>query len=69
MLAESEAMRRVLVPPVPAPPEMDPVRFEDKDGGLWLSYSDYRALERNIIALREYARELEIVIWFYEGGQ
>jgi hypothetical protein len=32
---------------------------------LWLSYNDYRALERNIISLREYAARLEIVIWFY----
>jgi len=44
---------------------MEPVVFEDRDGGLWLSYNDYRALERNIIALREYSRKLEIVIWFY----
>jgi hypothetical protein len=48
---------------------MEPVRFEDRDQGLWLSYSDYRALERNIIALREYAGRLEIVIWFYREGQ
>ena len=54
-----------LQPPMPISPVMEPVMFEDKDGGLWLSYNDYRALERNIIALREYAARLEIVIWFY----
>jgi hypothetical protein len=45
---------------------MEPVRFEDRDGGLWLSYDNYRALERNVIALREYAARLEIIIGFYE---
>jgi hypothetical protein len=44
---------------------MEPVRFEDQDGGLWLSYENYRALERNVIALREYAARLEIIIRFY----
>jgi hypothetical protein len=44
---------------------MEPVEFQDRDGGLWFSYKDYRALERNIIALREYAARLEIVIGFY----
>ena len=60
-----------LRPPLPARPEMEPVRFEDaetklpSDGGLWLSYNDYRALERNVIALREYAARLEVIIGFY----
>jgi hypothetical protein len=44
---------------------MEPVAFEDRDGGLWLSYDDYRALERNVIALQEYAERLEIIVWFY----
>jgi hypothetical protein len=44
---------------------MEPVEFEDRDGGLWLSYEDYRALERNVIALREYAARLEAAIGFY----
>lgn len=57
----------LLAPPVPAAPEMEPVRFEDLDGGLWLSYDEYRALERNIIATREYAARLETVIEFYRG--
>jgi hypothetical protein len=45
---------------------MEPVVFEDRDEGLWLSYENYRALERNIIALREYAARLEIIIGFYK---
>jgi hypothetical protein len=52
-------------PPAPAAPEIEPVQFEDRDGGLWLSYDNYRALERNVIALREYAARLEIIIGFY----
>lgn len=63
----AEAMN-ALAPPLPTAPEMEPVQFEDhRDGGLWLSYNDYRALERNIIALREYSRRLEVIIWFYRG--
>jgi len=64
-IQEWEDAMKALVPPMPVPPEMEPVMFEDKDDGLWLSYNDYRALERNIIALREYAQKLETVIWFY----
>ena len=45
---------------------MEPVIFEDKDGGLWLAYDQYRALERNIIALREYIARLETALDFYE---
>jgi hypothetical protein len=44
---------------------MEPVEFEDRAGGLWLSYDNYRALERNVIALREYATRLEILIEFF----
>jgi len=58
-----------LAPPLPTAPEMEPVQFEDRDGGLWLSYNDYRALERNVIALREYSRRLEVIIWFYREGK
>jgi hypothetical protein len=46
---------------------MEAVIFADRDGGLWLSYNDYRAMERNIIAMREYAAKLKAVIEFYEG--
>lgn len=52
---------------MPKAPDMEPVSFKDRDGGLWLSYDDYRALERNVIALREYAARLEIIIGFYKG--
>jgi len=52
---------------MPKAPDMEPVSFEDRDGGLWLSYDDYRALERNVIALREYAARLEVIIGFYKG--
>jgi hypothetical protein len=45
---------------------MEPVEFEDRDEGLWLSYNDYRALERNVIAMREYAARLEIILKFYK---
>jgi len=51
-------------------PQIEPVRFEARDGGLWLSHDDYRALERNIIAMREYAARLEAVLecWTGEGN-
>ncbi|MDR3356478.1 MAG: hypothetical protein LBO04_04740 [Spirochaetaceae bacterium] len=47
------------------PPVTEAVGFEDREGGLWLSYNDYRALERNIIAMREYTARLELIIEFY----
>jgi hypothetical protein len=67
--AEIQATLEAIAPPMPAPPEMEPVHFEDRDGGLWLSYNDYRALERNVIAMREYAERLEIVCKFYREGR
>jgi hypothetical protein len=51
---------------MPPEPVMEQVRFVDRDGGLWLSYEQYRALERNIIALREYVQRLVIIIEFYQ---
>ncbi len=65
--AELEKVEAALVPPMPKAPDMEPVSFEDRDNGLWLSYDDYRALERNVIALREYAARLEVIIGFYKG--
>lgn len=56
----------VLTPPRPSMPVMESVVFEDKDEGLWLAYEQYRKLERNIIALREYTARLEVIIDFYE---
>jgi hypothetical protein len=68
--AEAQSALAVLIPPMPVQPEMEPVHFEDHgDGGLWLSYNDYRSLERNVIAMREYAERLEITIKFYRGEQ
>ena len=60
-----DAALAALTPPMPLSPVMEPVRFEGRDGGLWLSYSDYRSLERNVIAMREYIEKLEIIIRFY----
>jgi hypothetical protein len=45
---------------------METAAFEDRDGGLWLSYKDYRSLERNVIAMREYAARLNAVIEYYK---
>jgi hypothetical protein len=56
-----------IAPVKPAKPAMERVVFEDAAGGLWLSWESYRAMERNIIAMREYEGKLEAVIEFYEG--
>jgi hypothetical protein len=63
--AEIERTVKAVAPEVPAAPVPEPVVFVDADGGLWLSYHDYRVLERNVIALREYAARLEIIVKFY----
>lgn len=63
--ARLDAAVRGVMPEAPPAPEMRSVTFEDKDGGLWLSYADYRALEKNILAMREYAARLELIIEFY----
>ena len=64
--AEAQAIVAAIAPPLPPAPAMEPVRFEDRgDGGLWLSYNDYRALERNVTAIREYSSRLEIIIKYY----
>ena len=65
-VTELDAAVTALEPEAPPAPEEEPVRFEDRDGGLWLSYSDYRALERNVIALREYEARLLLIIGFYK---
>ena len=64
---DAEVALAAIAPPMPAIPLMEPVRFEPGEGGLWLSYNDYRTLERNVIAMREYAARLEIIIKFYRG--
>ena len=65
--ADAEAVLSAIAPAIPAMPQIEPVRFEARDGGLWLSHDDYRALERNIIAMREYAARLEAVLEFWAG--
>jgi len=62
---DAQGINTALAPPLPAAPELEPVAFEDRGGGLWLAYAEYRKLERNVIALREYAALLEIVARFY----
>jgi hypothetical protein len=47
-------------------PTLESPVFVDRDGGLWLSYEDYRKLERNVIALQAYAAELEEIVIYYE---
>ena len=64
--AEIDAVLKNIAPEKPSAPTMEPVVFQDKDGGLWLSYEAYRSLERNIIAIREYAARLEVIIAFWE---
>ena len=66
---ELERAIEALEPEAPPAPEEEPVRFRDADGGLWLSYEDYRALERNVIALREYAGRLLLIVDYYRGGR
>jgi hypothetical protein len=44
-VAKAQALRA-------AAAEKEPAAFADQDGGLWLAYKQYRALERNIRALR-----------------
>lgn len=57
----------LLTPPRPSVPDLEPVVFEDRgDGGLWLAYEQYRALERNVISLREYMGKLEAILDFYQ---
>ena len=53
------------MPEAPPAPKMNAVTFEDRDGGLWLSYANYRALEKNILALRGYAERLALIVEFY----
>jgi hypothetical protein len=64
-VTELDAAVKALEPEAPAAPEEEPVRFEERDGGLWLSYENYRALERNVIALREYAARLSLIAEYY----
>jgi len=58
-----------LAPDVPPAPKAETVTWTDSGNGLVLSYDDYRALERNIISLREYAAKLLVIINFYGGAK
>jgi hypothetical protein len=60
-----ETVIKAIAPDVPDAPILEPVEFQEWAGGLWLSNNDYRSLERNVIALREYAARLEIIVRFY----
>ncbi|MDR2510234.1 MAG: hypothetical protein LBC77_06280 [Spirochaetaceae bacterium] len=68
-MARLDAAASALEPEVPDAPEMEAVNFEDREGGLWISYNDYRALERNILALREWAAKLEAAAEFYREAR
>jgi hypothetical protein len=64
---KTETVIEVIAPPLPEMPNMERVSFLALDDLLCLSYDDYRALERNVIALREYIEKLEVVVEFYRG--
>ncbi len=64
--AEIDVVLKKIAPERPCKVQMEAVEFQEKDGGLWLSYEDYRALERNIISMKEYAAKLEVIITFWE---
>jgi hypothetical protein len=64
---KTEAVIEKLAPPIPEMPLLERVTFVSVDDYLCLSYDEYRALERNVIGLREYIEKLEAVLQFYRG--
>jgi hypothetical protein len=64
---KTETVIEVIAPPLPEMPFMERVTFVSVDDYLCLSYDEYRALERNVIGLREYIEKLEAVLQFYRG--
>ena len=66
---EPPSILETIAPPVPPAPLMELVEFLSREGGLWLSDDNYRRLERNVIALREYAKQLEIIIEFFTAEE
>jgi hypothetical protein len=64
---KTEAVIEQLAPLMPEFPTMEPVYFVSIEKYLCLSSDDYRALERNVIGLREYIEKLEAVLKFYQG--
>ncbi len=57
----------VLKLPAPAKPIYEKVNFDSRDDGLFISYADYRKLERNIIEMRTYIEKLEGLIDIYSN--
>ncbi len=55
--------------PLPTKPSYEKVVFIEKDDGLFLSYSEYRKLERNIIEMRIYIEKLEGMIEIYSNEE
>ncbi|MEM9423259.1 MAG: hypothetical protein AAF975_00545 [Spirochaetota bacterium] len=61
----AQAGTQTVDPPLPTEPQLLAVRFEDREGGLYLSHDNYRKLEKNIVRLRSYAEELKAQIEYY----
>ena len=55
--------------PWPVMPMQVQVIFKEADAGLFLSYSEYRKLEANIIELRRYIKELEAQLRYWRDEQ
>lgn len=56
---------RPAILPISQPPPPLPVRFTQVDGGLFLSNSDYRNLEKNIVRQRTYTAQLLNQLHYY----
>ena len=54
-------------PPPPNPAGLQRVEFVSIENGLLLTPEEYRKLELNIIEMRRYIAELEIVLALYTG--
>ena len=54
-------------PPPPNPAVLQRVEFVSIENGLLLTPEEYRKLEQNIIEMRRYIAELEIVLALYTG--
>ena len=54
-------------PPPPNPAVLQRVEFVSIENGLLLTPEEYRKLELNIIEMRRYIAELEIVLALYTG--
>ena len=56
-------------PPLPLEPVLEQPLFVNQEGGLFLAYSEYRKLERNLIRQREYRKKLLEIISYYRGEE